>query len=96
MTTPEAYRLVLEAGIMAEGGVIYVFDMEESVKVYDVALKMIQSSGLKFTEDINMKITGLRPGEKLYDKLFSNDENTLPTHHDKIIIAKVPSIYVRR
>ena len=95
MTIPEACQLVLEAGIMGEGGEIYVFDMGASVKIYDVALKMIQLSGLKFPEDIDIKITGLRPGEKLYEELLANDENTLPTYHDKIMIAKVPPIDVQ-
>jgi len=89
MTIPEACQLVLEAGIMGKGGEIYVFNMGESVKIYDVAKKMIQLSGLDFPEDIDIKITGLRPGEKLYEELLANDENTLPTHHDKIMIAKV-------
>ena len=89
MTIPEACQLVLEAGIMGKGGEIYVFDMGESVKIYDVAKNMIQLSGLKFPEDINIEISGLRPGEKLYEELLANDENTLPTYHDKIMIAKV-------
>ena len=89
MTIPEACQLVLEAGIMGKGGEIYVFDMGESVKIYDVAKNMIQLSGLKFPEDIDIKISGLRPGEKLYEELLANDENTLPTYHDKIMIAKV-------
>lgn len=92
MTIPEACQLVLEAGIMGNGGEIYVFDMGESVKIYDVALKMIQLSGLKFPKDIDIKITGLRPGEKLYEELLASNENTLPTHHDKIMIAKTPEI----
>ena len=92
MTIPEACQLVLEAGIMGNGGEIYVFDMGESVKIYDVAIKMIQLSGLKYPEDIDIKITGLRPGEKLYEELLANDENTLPTYHDKIMIAKVAEL----
>ncbi len=88
MTIPEACQLVLEAGIMGNGGEIYVFDMGESVKIYDVALKMIQLSGLKFPKDIDIKITGLRPGEKLYEELLATNENTITTHHDKIMIAK--------
>ena len=88
MTIPEACQLVLEAGIMGKGGEIYVFDMGESVNIYDVAKKMIQLSGLHFPEDIDIKISGLRPGEKLYEELLANGENTLPTHHDKIMIAK--------
>ncbi len=90
MTIPEACQLVLEAGVMGKGGEIYVFDMGDSVKIYDVAIKMIQLSGLHFPEDIDIKISGLRPGEKLYEELLANDENTIPTYHDKIMIAKVP------
>jgi FlaA1/EpsC-like NDP-sugar epimerase len=89
MTISEACLLVLEAGVMGKGGEIYVFDMGESVKIYDVAIKMIQLSGLNFPEDIDIKISGLRPGEKLYEELLANDENTIPTYHDKIMIAKV-------
>ena len=89
MTIPEACQLVLEAGIMGKGGEIYVFDMGESVKIYDVAKKMIQLSGLNFPEDIDIKISGLRPGEKLFEELLANDEDTMPTYHDKIMIAKV-------
>lgn len=89
MTIPEACQLVLEAGIMGNGGEIFVFDMGESVKIYDLALKMIKLSGLKLDEDISIKITGLRPGEKLYEELLTNEENTLQTHHPQIMIAKV-------
>jgi len=95
MTIPEACQLVLEAGVMGKGGEIYVFDMGESVKIYDVAIKMIQLSGLNFPEDIDIKISGLRPGEKLYEELLANDENTIPTYHDKIMIAKVPQIDIQ-
>ena len=92
MTIPEACQLVLEAGIMGNGGEIYVFDMGASIKIYDVAIKMIQLSGLKFPEDIDIEISGLRPGEKLYEELLANNENTQPTYHEKIMIAKVPTI----
>ena len=92
MTIPEACQLVLEAGIMGNGGEIYVFDMGDAVKIYDIAIKIIQLSGLSFPKDIDIKITGLRPGEKLYEELLANDENTLPTYHGKILIAKVPPI----
>jgi len=92
MTIPEACQLVLEAGAMGKGGEIFVFDMGESVKIYDVAIKMIQLSGLRFPEDIDIEITGLRPGEKLYEELLAADENTIPTYHAKIMIAKVPTI----
>lgn len=89
MTIPEACQLVLEAGSMGKGGEIFVFDMGESVKIIDLAKKMIQLSGLEINTDIEIKITGLRPGEKLYEELLNNDENTSPTHHEKILIGKV-------
>jgi FlaA1/EpsC-like NDP-sugar epimerase len=89
MTIPEACQLVLEAGFMGEGGEIFVFDMGESVKILDLAKKMIQLSGLELGKDIEIKFTGLRPGEKLYEELLANEENTLPTHHSQILIAKV-------
>jgi FlaA1/EpsC-like NDP-sugar epimerase len=88
MTIPEACQLVLEAGAMGQGGEIYVFDMGESVKIVDLAQKMISLSGLELGKDIDIKITGLRPGEKLYEELLANEENTLQTHHEKILIAK--------
>lgn len=87
MTIPEACQLVLEAGTMGQGGEIYVFDMGQSVKIIDLAKKMISLSGLELGKDIDIKITGLRPGEKLYEELLANEENTLPTHHEKILIA---------
>lgn len=89
MTIPEACQLVLEAGAMGDGGEIYVFDMGESVKIIDLAKKMIRLSGLELGKDIEIKITGLRPGEKLYEELLAKDENTLATHHHKILKAKV-------
>lgn len=88
MTIPEACRLVLEAGTMGNGGEIYIFDMGQSVKIYDLAKRMIHLSGFKFPEDIDIHITGLRPGEKLYEELLANGENTTPTYHEKIMIAK--------
>ena len=88
MTIPEACQLVLEAGAMGNGGEIYVFDMGKSVKIIDLAKKMISLSGLELGRDINIKVVGLRPGEKLYEELLANEENTLPTHHEKIMIAK--------
>ena len=88
MTIPEACELVLEAGIMGNGGEIYVFDMGESVNIFELAQKMIHLSGYKYPEDIDIKITGLRPGEKLYEELLTNEENTVPTYHEKILIAK--------
>ena len=89
MTIPEACALVLEAETMGEGSEIFVFDMGESVKIYDLAKKMIKLSGLELGKDIEIKITGLRPGEKLYEELLTNDENTIATHHPQILIAKV-------
>jgi len=89
MTIPEACQLVLEAGSMGAGGEIYIFDMGESVKIIDVARKMIKLSGLELGKDIQIEISGLRPGEKLYEELLSDAENTLPTHHPKIKIAQI-------
>lgn len=86
MTIPEACNLVLEAGAMGQGGDIFVFDMGKPVKIYDLAKKMIQLSGLK---DIEIKEIGLRPGEKLYEELLANKENNIPTYHPKILRAEV-------
>ena len=92
MTIPEACQLVLEASTMGEGGEIFVFDMGESVKIIDLAKNMIKLSGLELGKDIEIKVTGLRPGEKLYEELLSNEETTMITHHFKILKAKVKSI----
>lgn len=92
MTIPEACNLVLEAGSMGKGGEIYIFDMGQPVKIYEIAKKMIQLSGFKYPEEIDIQITGLRPGEKLYEELLANGENTKPTYHEKIMIAKVKDI----
>ncbi len=89
MTIPEACQLVLEAGAIGKGGEIFIFDMGEPVKIIDLAKKMIQLSGLQLDKDIKIEISGLRPGEKLYEELLANAENTVPTHHPKILIAKV-------
>lgn len=89
MTIPESCQLVLEAGCMGNGGEIYVFDMGQSVKIVDLARKMIKLSGLKEDRDIKIIYTGLRPGEKLYEELLSSAENSLPTHHKQILIGKV-------
>jgi len=89
MTIPEACQLVLEAGALGQGGEIFVFDMGESVKIIDLARQMISLSGLELDRDIAIKITGLRPGEKLYEELLNNEENTVPTHHPQIKIAQV-------
>lgn len=88
MTISEASQLVLEAATMGSGGEIFVFDMGKSVKIYDLARNMIFLSGLRFPEDIDIKITGLRPGEKIYEELLADGENTVNTYHDKIMIAK--------
>jgi FlaA1/EpsC-like NDP-sugar epimerase len=89
MTIPEACQLVLEAGSMGEGGEIFIFDMGQSVKIVDLAKKMIKLAGLSLGKDIQIVYTGLRPGEKLYEELLFDKENTLPTHHPQIMIAKV-------
>ncbi len=92
MTIPEASQLVLEAGAMGKGGEIFIFDMGESVKIMDLAKNMIRLSGFHYPDEIDIKITGLRPGEKLYEELLANGENTLPTYHDKIMISKIREI----
>jgi len=89
MTIPEACQLVLEAGAIGNGGEIMIFDMGESVKIADLAKKMIRLSGLELGKDIQINFSGLRPGEKLYEELLNNNENTLPTHHEKIMKAQV-------
>lgn len=91
MTIPEACQLVLEAGIMGKGGEIYVFDMGEPVKIFDLAKRMIKLSGFEPFKQIDIQISGLRSGEKLYEELLGLDENTIPTYHPKILIAKVKS-----
>ena len=88
MTIPEACELVLQAATMGNGGEIFVFDMGEPVKILDLAKKMIQLSGLKPYQDIDIKITGLRPGEKRFEEVLANSENTLTTYHPQILIAK--------
>lgn len=87
MTIPEACQLVLEACSMGNGGEIYIFDMGKPVKIVDLATKMIRLAGFKPHTDIDIKIIGLRPGEKLYEELLSQSSKTLPTHHQKIMIA---------
>ena len=89
MTIPEACQLVLEAGLIGAGGEIFVFDMGESMKIIDLASKMIRLSGFIPNKDIKIEITGLRPGEKLYEELLNKAESVMPTHHEKIMIAKV-------
>ncbi len=92
MTIPEACELVLQAGTMGNGGEIYVFDMGEPVKILDLAKRMIKLSG--YTPDLDIKISfiGLRPGEKLYEELLSDNATTVPTHHEKIMISKDPTM----
>ena len=89
MTIPEACRLVMEAATMGEGYEIFVFEMGKPVKIVDLAVRMIELAGDKPNEDIEIQFTGLRPGEKLYEEVLSDEENTIPTHHKKIKIAKV-------
>ncbi len=89
MTIPEACRLVMEAATMSKGNEIFVFDMGESVKIADLAKRMIELAGLTVGKDIEIAFTGLRPGEKLYEEVLSDNENTIPTQHDRIRIAKV-------
>ncbi|MCB7480602.1 polysaccharide biosynthesis protein [Christiangramia sediminis] len=88
MTIPEACQLVLEAGAMGNGGEIFVFDMGEPVKIMDLAIKMIKLAGYQPNKHIKVRITGLRPGEKLYEELLNDECKTLPTHHKKIMIGQ--------
>jgi len=92
MTIPEACDLVLQAGTMGKGGEIFVFDMGEPVKILDLAKRMIKLSGFEPHTDIQIIYTGLRPGEKLYEELLSDDAKTLPTHNEKILISKDPNM----
>jgi FlaA1/EpsC-like NDP-sugar epimerase len=89
MTIPEACRLVLEAGCMGKGGEIFIFDMGKSVKIVELAKKMIRLAGLVPNQDIKIQYSGLRPGEKLFEELLNDNENTMPTHHEKIMIGRV-------
>ena len=89
MTIPEACRLVMEAATIGRGNTIFVFDMGECVKIAELARRMIALAGFRVDQDIRIVYTGLRPGEKLYEEVLSNTENTLPTAHEKIRIAKV-------
>lgn len=88
MSIPEAARLVIQAGALSKGGEIFLLDMGEPVRIYDLAVQMIQLSGLVPGRDIEIKITGLRPGEKLYEELLIEPENVTPTRHPKIFCAK--------
>lgn len=89
MTIPEACRLVVEAAVMGSGGEIFLFDMGRPIRIYDLARKMALLAGLEPGKDIDIVFTGLRDGEKLYEELLNDTENTIPTHHDKIMKAKV-------
>ena len=89
MTIPEACQLVLEAGTMGNGGEIFLFDMGKSIKILELAKKMIWLSGLEPEKDIEIHFTGLREGEKLFEELLNNQENAIATHHNKILIARV-------
>ncbi|MCW3115617.1 MAG: polysaccharide biosynthesis protein [Segetibacter sp.] len=89
MTIPEAFSLVLEAVTMGNGGEVFLFDMGDPVKILDLAKKMIKLAGLTPGKDIDIKFTGLRPGEKLYEELLNKEEEVVPTHNRKILIAKV-------
>jgi FlaA1/EpsC-like NDP-sugar epimerase len=88
MTIPEACQLVLEAGAMGNGGEIYIFDMGKPVRIYDLAEKMIKLAGFIPNVDMKIDIIGLRPGEKLYEELLNDNSKTIPTHHEKIMIAQ--------
>jgi len=92
MTIPEACRLVLEAGAMGKGGEIFVFDMGAPVRIIDLAEKMIRLSGKQPGRDVAITITGLRPGEKRFEELLASAENTLPTHHPRILIGKTREV----
>lgn len=92
MTIPEACSLVLEAATMGDGGEVFVFDMGKSVKIVDLARRMIQLSGLVEGKDIDIVFSGLRPGEKLYEELLDDNENNLATHHPKIMIAQTRKV----
>jgi FlaA1/EpsC-like NDP-sugar epimerase len=92
MTIPEACQLVLEAGTIGEGGEIFIFDMGKSIKIVDLVRKMIKLYGLTVGKDIEIVYTGLRPGEKLYEELLNDKENTLPTHHPQIMRARIQEL----
>jgi FlaA1/EpsC-like NDP-sugar epimerase len=92
MTIPEAVQLVLEAGAMGKGNDIFAFDMGLQVRISDLAEQMIRLSGLEPGQDIEIQYTGLRPGEKLYEEVLATEENTVPTHNEKILSAKVRNV----
>jgi FlaA1/EpsC-like NDP-sugar epimerase len=92
MTIPEACQLVLEAGFLGKGGEIFVFDMGQPVKIVDLANQLIRLAGRVPEKDIKIVYTGLRAGEKLYEELLNDNENTIPTHHPKIKIARIEMV----
>jgi FlaA1/EpsC-like NDP-sugar epimerase len=92
MTIPEASQLVLQAGAFANGGEIFVLDMGEPVKIYDLAENLIRLSGLEPGKDIEIKVTGLRPGEKLYEELLMGEKNLMTTAHNKIFVDNPDSL----
>ena len=96
MTIPEACQLVLQAGTLGKGGEIFVFDMGESIKIMDLAKNMITLSGFHFPNEIDIEVIGLRPGEKIYEELLANGENTLKTYHNKIMIAKTKAFNIKK
>jgi len=91
MTIPEASQLVMQAGAIGQGGEIFVLDMGRPIKILDLAREMIRRSGLKLDEDIQIHITGIRPGEKLYEELSCDNEQTRPTAHPKISVWQLPT-----
>lgn len=96
MTIPEAVQLVIQAGSLGQGGEVFVLDMGEPVKIIDLAKDLIKLSGLKFSEDIEIKITGLRPGEKLYEELLNENENNIATEHERIFITRLEEIDLKK
>ncbi|WP_300385763.1 polysaccharide biosynthesis protein, partial [Clostridium sp.] len=88
MLIPEAAQLVLQAGGVAKGGEVFILDMGKPVKIYDLALDLIRLSGLEPNRDIKIKVTGLRPGEKLYEELLMSEEGLSQTNHNKIYIGR--------
>lgn len=92
MTIPEASQLVLQAAAIGKGGEIFVLDMGEPVRIVDLAREMILLSGLKPGEDIEISFTGVRPGEKLFEEVGTEEENVSPTHKAKILVGKIPTV----
>ncbi|MFA6809394.1 MAG: polysaccharide biosynthesis protein, partial [Eubacteriales bacterium] len=88
MTIPEASQLVIQAGAMASGGEIFILDMGTPVKIIDLAKDLIRLSGLQLDKDIKIKVSGIRPGEKLYEELLTDEEGTTATKHRRIFVAR--------